>query len=47
MKGCLRDPEVDLKLTVFQSCLEIMVLSCPPLSEETLGIIAIVGVRGV
>jgi len=40
----LRDPEADLKLVVFPSCLEIMVLGYPPLLEETPGVIAIVGI---
>jgi len=43
----LRDPEADLKLTVLLSCLRVTVLGCPPLPEETLGVIAVVGVRGV
>ena len=47
MKGGLRDPEVDLKLTIFLSCLRIMVLGCPPLLEEMPSVVAIVGVGGV
>ena len=47
MKGGLRGSEADLKLTVFLSCLGIMVLGCPPLPEETPGVIVIVGVEGV
>ena len=47
MKGCLRGPEVDLKLIVFLSCLGIMVLGCPPILEETLGVLAVVGIEGV
>ena len=47
VKGSLRDPKVDLKLAVFLSCLGITVLGFPPLSEETPGIIAIVGIGGV
>ena len=42
VKGGLRDPEKDLKLAVFPSCLGITVLGCPPLSEETPGVVAIV-----
>ena len=47
MKGRLRDPEMDLKLAVFLSRLGITVLGHPPLSEETSGVIAIVGVRRI
>ena len=47
MKGGLRDPEVDLKLAIFSSCLRIMVLGYPPLLEETPGFVAIVGIRVV
>jgi len=47
MKGGLRDPEVDLKLAVFLSCLRITVLGCPPLLEETPGVIAVVRIGGV
>ena len=47
VKGGFRGPEVDLKLTVFPSCLRIMVPGYPPLPEETPGVIAFVGVRGV
>jgi len=41
VKGGLRDPEADLKLAVFSSCLRITVSGCPPLPEETLGIVAL------
>ena len=44
MKSSLRDLEVDLKLAIFPSCLRIAVLSHPPLSEKTLGVVTIVGV---
>ena len=47
MKGGLRDPEVDLKLAIFPRCLGITVLGCPPLLEETPGVITVVGVGGV
>ena len=47
MKGGLRDPEADLKLAIFPSCLRITVLGCPPLPEETSGIITVVGIRGI
>ena len=47
VKGYLRDPEADLKLTVFSSCLGITVLGYPPLLEETPGFVAIVGIRVV
>ena len=47
MKSSLRDPKVDLKLAIFSSCLRIMVLGYPPLPEETPGVVAVVGVRGV
>ena len=47
MKGGLKNPETDLKLAVFPSCFEIMVLGCPPLPEETPGVVAIVGIGGV
>ena len=47
MKGGFRDPEADLKLAIFPSCLEIMVLGCPPLLEETPGVIVVVGIRRV
>ena len=47
MKGRLRHLETDLKLAIFPSCLRIKVLGCPPLPEETPGVIAIVGVGGV
>jgi len=47
MKGSLRDPEMDPKLAIFLSHLRIMVLGHPPLSEEALGIIAVVRVRGI
>ena len=47
VKGYLRGTEADLKLTVFSSCLRIMVLGCPPLPEETPGVVAIVGIGGV
>ena len=40
-------PKVDLKLTIFSSCLRITVLGCPPLPEEKLGVIAVIGVEGV
>ena len=41
-KGGLRNPEAELKLAVLPSYLRITVLGCPPLSEETLGVIAVV-----
>jgi len=47
VKGSLRDPEMDPKLAIFLSHLRIMVLGHPPLSEEALGIIAVVRVRGI
>ena len=47
MKGGLRDPEANLKLTIFPSCLRITVLGCPPLLEETPGVVAIIGIGGV
>ena len=47
MKGGLRGPEVDLKLIVFSSCLGITVPGCPPLLEETSGVVAVVGIGGV
>ena len=43
----MRSLEAALKLIVLLSCLEVTVLGCPPVSEETPGIVAIVGVRGV
>ena len=43
----MRGPKVDLKLTVFLSCLGITVLGCPPLLEETLGVVTIVGIGEV
>jgi len=47
MKSSLRDPEVDLELAIFPSCLGIAVLSRPPLSEKTLGVVAVVGVERI
>jgi len=47
MKGRLGDPETDLKLAIFPSCLEIAVLGRPPLLEEALSIVAIVRVGGI
>ena len=38
---------MDLKLTVFPSCLGIMILGSSPLLEEALGIIVVVRVEGV
>jgi hypothetical protein len=46
-EGGLRGPKAYLKLTVLPSCLRIMVLGCPPLLEEILGVVTIVRVRGV
>ena len=46
-EGGLRGLEAALKLTVLLCCLGVMALGCPPLLEETLGVIAVVGVRGV
>ena len=46
-RGGLRCLEVDLKLTILLGCLEVTVLGRPPLLEEMLGVIAVVGVRGV
>ena len=43
----MRGSKVDPKQIVLLSCLGVMVLGRPPLPEETLGIVAIVGVRGV
>ena len=43
----MRGPKVDLKLTVFLGCLRITVLGCPPLPEETSGVVAVVGIEGV
>ena len=43
----MRSLEATLKLTVLPSCLKITVLGYPPLLEETPGVIAIIGVRGV
>ena len=42
VKGGLRNLEEDFKLAIFPSCLGITVLGCPPLSEETPGVIAVV-----
>ena len=47
MKGSLRDPEVDLKLSILPSHLSITILSHPPLMKETPGVIAIVGVERI
>jgi len=44
MKGSLGDPKMDLKLAVFLSHLRITVLGRPPLSKETPGDVAVVGV---
>jgi hypothetical protein len=43
----LGDPEVDLKLTVFPSCLGIMVLGDLPLSDEAPGIVTVVRVERI
>ena len=43
----MRSLEAALKLIVLLSCLEVTVLGHPPLLEETPGVVAIVGVRGV
>ena len=43
----MRDPEADLKLVVFLSCLGITVLGYPPLLEETPGVVVVVGIGGV
>jgi len=42
MKSGLRNPKVDLKLAILLSRLGIAVLSRPPLSEKTPGVIAVV-----
>ena len=47
MKGCLRYPEMDLKLAIFPSCFGIAVLGRPPLSEKAPGVVAVVRIRGV
>ena len=47
VKGCLRNPEADLELAVFLSCLRIAVLGRPPLPKEARGIIVIIPVGGV
>ena len=47
MKSSLRDPEADLKLAIFSSCLGIAVLSRPPLSKKTPGVVAVVGVERI
>jgi len=43
----LRSLEEALKLTVLLSCLKVTALRRPPLLEEMLGVIAVVGVGGV
>ena len=43
----MRGPKVDLKLTIFLSCLRITVLGYPPLPEETPSIVTVVGIGGV
>ena len=43
----MRSLKAALKLTILPGCLRITVFGRPPLLEETLGIIAVVGVRGV
>jgi hypothetical protein len=47
MVGNFSDPEVDLKLTILPSCLRITVHGHLPPPKETLGIIAIIRIRGV
>ena len=47
MKGSLGDTKVDLELAIFLSRLRIMVLSRPPLSKETPGVVAVVRVGGI
>jgi len=47
VKGGSKKPKADLKLDIFLSYLEIMVLGYPPLLEETPGIIAVVRVEGI
>ena len=42
MKGCLRYPEMDLKLAIFPSCFGIAVLGRPPLLEKVSGVVAVV-----
>ena len=46
-EGGLRGLEAALKLTVLLSCLRVTVLGRSPLPDETPGVVAIVGVRGV
>ena len=43
----MRGLEVALKLTVLSSCLRVTAHDRPPLPKETLGVVTIVGVRGV
>ena len=43
----MTDPEADLKLAIFLSCLGIIVLGYPSLLEETQGIVAVVVIRRV
>ena len=43
----MRGQKVDLKLIIFPSCIAIIVLGCPPLLEETSGVIAIIRIEGV
>jgi len=47
MKGSLRNPKMDLELAIFLSRLIIAVLGCPPLPEETPGVVVVIGIRGV
>ena len=42
MKGGLKDPEADLRLAIFPSCLRIMVLGSSPLLKEMPGVVAVV-----
>jgi len=47
MKSGLRNPKVDLELTILLSHLGVVVLSRPPLPKEALGIVTVVRVGGV
>ena len=43
----MRGPKEDLKLIVLQSCLVVTVLGYLPFSEETSGVVTVIGVEGV
>ena len=47
MKSGLRNPEADLELAILLSRFGIVVLSRPPLSEKTMGVVVVVRVGGV